>query len=74
VEQTIEIVLDQLVVNEQFLQAYEEGSRQTRGRSTPRDLALTPFEVRALLSTDADVFERFAQELDSRLRKDRLQS
>jgi hypothetical protein len=74
VEQTIEIMLDQLVTNERFLRAFEEGSPRTCRWAALPDVALTPFEVRALLSTDADLFESLAQELDARLKKDSLQS
>ena len=74
VEHTIETILDDLVTDEAFLQAFEQGPRRPRRRGSLRDLALTPFEVRALLSTDASVFECLAQELDSRLKKDSLLS
>jgi hypothetical protein len=74
VEHTIESILDDLVTDEEFLQAFGRGPRRPHGRGTLRDVALTPFEVRALLSTDASVFECLAQELDSRLKKGSLQS
>jgi hypothetical protein len=74
VEHTIEIMLDQLATDERFLQAFEEGAAGTPSLAGRRSLALTPFEVRALLSPDASIFEGLAQELDSRIKKDSLLS
>jgi len=74
VQRSIEILIGKLATDEEFRLAFQRDPRATLDEASEWGLALTEFEVRALLATDQSLWERIADELDGRLQKASLKS
>ena len=66
-EQTYEIVMDQLVADEEFRRAFIRGPRATLRDAEDWGLALCDSELSVLMTSDGRVFERLVIELGDRL-------
>ena len=73
-QRSIEILIGKLATDEEFRLAFQRDPRATLDVASEWGLALTEFEVRALLATDQSLWERIADELDGRLQKASLKS
>ena len=73
-QRSIEILIGKLATDEEFRRAFLRDARGTLDEASEWGLALTEFEVRALLATDQSLWDRIADELDGRLQKASLKS
>jgi hypothetical protein len=74
VQRNIEILIGKLVTDEEFRRAFHRDPKATLELAEEWGLALSPYEVRALLSTDQGLWDRVADELDVRLQKASLRN
>ncbi|PWT83156.1 MAG: hypothetical protein C5B57_07430 [Blastocatellia bacterium] len=65
-EQTFEIIIDQLVADEEFRHCFLRNPRGTLRLADDWGLPLCDSEIRSLMSTGPSVWDRFAEELDAR--------
>ena len=65
----IELLIGRLATDEDFRIAFRRDPRRTLSDAAAWGLALSDVEVNAILATDQTLWERIAQELDSRLQK-----
>lgn len=65
----IELVIGRLATDEDFRHAFEQDPRKALSDAAAWGLALTTVEVAALLATDQTLWERIADQLDTRLQK-----
>ena len=68
-QRSIEILIGRLVTDEDFRRVFLSDPRGTLELAAEWGLALSPVEVKALLSTDRSLWDRVALELDDRLQK-----
>jgi hypothetical protein len=68
-EQTFDIVMEQLVADEEFRRAFIRSPRATLRHADDWGLALSDSERYALLTSGPQVFERLADGLGDRLRQ-----
>ena len=73
-QRSIEILIGKLATDEEFRNAFRRDPRATLDEASMWGLALTEFEVRALLATDQSLWDRIADELDGRLQKASLRN
>ena len=73
-QRSIELFIGKLITDEDFRRAFQRDPEATLGRAEEWGLALNPYEVGILLSTDRSVWDRMADELDSRLQKASLKN
>ena len=73
-QRSIEILIGKLATDEEFRNAFRRDPRATLDEASEWGLALTEFEVRALLATDLSLWDRIADELDGRLQKASLRN
>ena len=73
-QRSIEILIGKLATDEEFRAAFLRDPRRTLDEASEWGLALTEFEVRALLATNQSLWDRIADELDGRLQKASLKS
>ena len=66
-QRSIEILIGKLATDEEFRRAFLRNPRGTLDEASDWGLALTEFEVRALLATDQSLWDRIADALDARL-------
>ncbi|MEZ5286649.1 MAG: Os1348 family NHLP clan protein [Vicinamibacterales bacterium] len=66
---SIEILIGRLVTDEDFRTAFRRDPRAALDDASAGGLALNASEIRALLETDPDLWERVAAEVDARLQK-----
>jgi hypothetical protein len=71
---SIEIVIGRLITDEEFRRSFREDPHGTLATAGAWGLTLSPSEVRALLATDASLWERVAGEVDERLQKASLRT
>jgi ligand-binding sensor domain-containing protein len=74
VQRSIEILIGKLVTDEEFRLAFLHDPKATLELAETWGIALSPYEVRALLSTDRGLWDRVADELDVRLQKASLRN
>ena len=65
----IELLIGRLATDEDFRIAFQRDPQRTLNDAVAWGLALSDVEVTAILATDQTLWERIAQELDSRLQK-----
>jgi hypothetical protein len=68
-EQTFEIFINELVSDEELRTSFLVSPRRTLQRAGEWGLPLSDSEIRSLITTDASVWDRVAEELDLRLQK-----
>lgn len=68
-QRSIEILIGRLITDEDFRRAFQSDPVGTLSLAENWGLALSPYEIRVLLSTDQGLWDRIADELDSRLQK-----
>ena len=73
-QRSIEILIGKLVTDEEFRSAFRRDPVATLELAGEWGLPLSPYEVRALLSTDQSLWDRVADELDNRLQKASLRN
>ena len=73
-QRSIEILIGKLATDEDFRRAFLGIPRGILHQASEWGLALTEFEVRALLATDQTLWDRIANELDGRLQKASLKN
>lgn len=73
-QRSIEILIGKLATDEEFRRAFLQNPRGTLDEASEWGLALTEFEVRALLATNQSLWDRIADELDGRLQKASLKN
>ena len=73
-QRSIELFIGRLVTDEEFREAFTRNPSAAVIQFVEAGLELTNVEVAALLATRADVWERMADQIDSRLQKVSLQS
>jgi hypothetical protein len=66
-EQTFEIVIDQLVADEEFRDSFIRTPRQTLQESADWGLPLCDSEILALIAAGPRMLEQLADQLDDRL-------
>ena len=74
VHRSIEIVIGRLITDEEFRRSFQEDPHSTLAVAGEWGLTLSPSEVRALLATDASLWDRVAGEVDERLQKASLRT
>ena len=74
VQRSIEILIGKLVTDEEFRRAFQRDPKATLELAEEWGLALSPYEIRALMSTDHGLWDRVADELDVRLQKASLRN
>jgi hypothetical protein len=74
VHRHIEQLIGRLVTDEDFRRAFVREPRRTLTEATQCGVALSAIEINALLATDLALWDRVAQELDSRLQKASLKA
>jgi len=74
VQRSIELFIGKLITDEEFRRAFQRDPAATLGNAEQWGLALNAYEVRVLLGTDPSVWDRMADELDSRLQKASLKN
>jgi len=74
VQRSIELFIGKLITDEDFRRAFQRDPQATLANSEEWGLALNPYEVRILLTTNPSVWDRMAEELDSRLQKASLKN
>lgn len=73
-QRSIELFIGKLITDEEFRRAFQRDPAATLGNAEQWGLALNAYEVRVLLGTDPSVWDRMADELDSRLQKASLKN
>ena len=73
-QRSIELFIGRLVTDEEFRETFMRNPSAAVAQFVEAGLELTTVEVAALLATRADVWERVADQIDSRLQKVSLQS
>jgi hypothetical protein len=73
-QRSIELFIGRLVTDEEFRATFMRNPSAAVAQFVEAGLELTTVEVAALLTTRADVWERVADQIDSRLQKVSLQS
>jgi hypothetical protein len=73
-QRSIELFIGRLVTDEEFRETFTRNPTAAVGQFVDSGLELTKVEVAALLSTRAEIWERIADQIDSRLQKVSLQS
>jgi hypothetical protein len=73
-QRSIELFIGRLVTDEEFRETFIRNPPAAVALFVDAGLELTSVEVAALLATRADVWERVADQIDSRLQKVSLQS
>jgi hypothetical protein len=73
-QRSIELFIGRLVTDEEFRETFARNPAAAIGQFVDSGLELTNVEVGALLATRADIWERIADQIDSRLQKVSLQS
>lgn len=68
-QQSLEIFIDELIADEEFRDAFLRSPRQTLRLAADWGLPLSESELRSLLASDPSVWDRVADELDSRLQE-----
>jgi hypothetical protein len=68
-EQTFEILIDELVSDEELRRSFFASPRRTLQLADEWGLPLCDSEIRSLITTDQSVWDRVAEELDSRLQR-----
>jgi len=66
-QQSLEIFIDHLIEDEELRDAFLRAPRQTLRLAVEWGLPLSESEMRALIAADPAVWDRIADELDSRL-------
>jgi hypothetical protein len=74
VQRSIEILIGRLITDEDFRRAFQDDPRGTLEVAGEWGLALSPLEIRALLSTDQTLWDRVADQIDDRLQKASLRN
>lgn len=69
VQRHIELLIGRLATDEDFRLAFRRDPQRTLNDAVAWGLALSEVEVTAILATDQTLWDRIAQELDSRLQK-----
>jgi hypothetical protein len=70
----VEIVIGRLVTDEAFRETFRTDPSRAIEQLLERGMDLTPAEVVALLTTDRQLWERVADQVDPRLQKADLKS
>ena len=73
-QRSIEILIGKLVTDEDFRRAFQRDPTATLQLASDWGLALSQYEIRALLSTDQSLWDRVADEIDARLQKASLKN
>jgi hypothetical protein len=73
-QRSIELFIGRLVTDEEFRKVFTRNPAAAVGQFVDSGLELTNVEVAALLATRGDIWERLADQIDSRLQKVSLQS
>ena len=73
-QRSIELFIGRLVTDEEFRETFTRNPSAAVNQFVESGLELTNVEVAALLATRADVWDRVADQIDSRLQKVSLQS
>ena len=73
-QRSIELFIGRLVTDEEFREAFIRNPAAAVGQFVDSGLELTNVEISALLSTRGDIWERIADQIDSRLQKVSLQA
>ena len=68
-QRSIEILIGRLITDEEFRHAFQRDPHATLGAAQAWGLELSPGEIRALTSADRSMWDRFAEQVDSRLQK-----
>jgi hypothetical protein len=68
-QRSIEILIGRLITDEAFRSAFRRNATTTLTGFMESGYELTPLEITALHTTPADLWERFAEHVDSRLQK-----
>jgi hypothetical protein len=69
VQRSVEVLVGRLITDEEFRRAFQRDPRATLNAATEWGLELTSGEVQALMAADHAMWDRFAEEIDSRLQK-----
>jgi len=73
-QRSIELFIGRLVTDEEFREAFIRNPAAAVGQFVDAGLELTQVEISALLATRGDIWERIADQIDSRLQKVSLQA
>jgi len=73
-QRSIELFIGRLVTDEEFREAFIRNPAAAVGQFVESGLELTHVEISALLATRGDIWERIADQIDSRLQKVSLQA
>jgi hypothetical protein len=73
-QRSIELFIGRLVTDEEFRETFIRNPPAAVSTFTGAGLELTSVEIAALLATRADIWERVADQIDSRLQKVSLHS
>jgi hypothetical protein len=65
-EQTFEIIIDQLVADEEFRHCFLRNPRRTLRLADDWGLPLSDSEIHSLIATGRSVWDRVVEELDAR--------
>jgi len=68
-QQSLEIFIDHLIEDDELRESFLRAPRQTLRFAADWGLPLCESEIRALIAADSPVWERIADELDSRLQQ-----
>jgi hypothetical protein len=68
-QRSIELFIGRLVTDEEFRETFFRNPSAAVGAFTDAGQELTSVEIAALLATRADIWERVADQIDSRLQK-----
>jgi len=73
-QRSIELLIGRLVTDEEFRETFIRNPAAAVGQFVESGLELTNVEVSALLATRADIWDRIADQIDSRLQNVSLQA
>ena len=73
-QRCIEMVIGRLVTDEEFRETFRSDPHRALGELLERGTHLTPAEIAALIATEPALWERVADEIDSRLQKASLKT
>lgn len=73
-QRSIELFIGKLITDEDFRRAFQRDPQATLEHAEECGFALNAYEIRILLATDSAVWDRMADELDSRLQKASLKN
>lgn len=68
-QRSIEILIGKLITDEEFRRAFQADPKATLDAVRGSGLELNSGEILALTETDRSMWDRFADEIDSRLQK-----